>query len=71
MALRTMKMKSYKRTLAIDFDAGTYEDERICKTNKGKGYEIISTILFDEIKQVIKKAKFKRIKENNKNEERI
>ena len=48
MALGTMKMKSYKRTLVIDFDAGTYEDERICKTNKGKGYEIISTILFDE-----------------------
>ena len=71
MALGTMKMKSYKRTLVIDFDAGTYGDERICKTNKGKGYEIISTILIDEIKQVIKKAKFKRIKENNKNEERI
>lgn len=64
MGLGTMKFKSYKRTLVIDYDEKTYEDKKIDKTNKGIGYTIISTITYDEMKQTIRKAKFKRIKGN-------
>ena len=60
-----VNFKTYSRTLEIDFDNKIYKDKPINKTNKGRGYFIISIITYWELKEFLRKKKFKRIKENH------
>lgn len=56
--------KTFQRTLEIDFGTNTYKDKSYGKDNKGKGYIIISKITYWEIKDLLRKRKFKKDRGN-------
>ena len=55
-------LKTFQRTLEIDFDTKTYKDETYGNNNKGTGYIIISKITYWQIKNILRKKKFRKQK---------
>lgn len=57
-----LNLKTYRRTLKIDFENRIYKDELISKTNKGSGFTIISIIEYWEIKKTLRSWKYKKVR---------
>ena len=58
----TLKMKTYKRILEIDFTNCTYKDYTLTRQNWQNADLIVSTINYEQTKKELRQAKFKRIK---------